>query len=70
MTNSPLKFGKTFLQITISITNPKHPKFVSFNIIGNNLPTDKISQLDCTMASKEYQLLKGLFSYQIGPSNG
>lgn len=63
ITNSPLKFGKTFVQMTIAISNGKNTKFVSYNLLDSDLNLDRKTQFDCSLLSKEYRLIKGFYAY-------
>lgn len=67
ITNSPLKFGKSFVQITLLIDDAKNAKFVSYNILESDLNPEKEVQIDCSLLSKDYRLIKGLYTYQLGP---
>jgi hypothetical protein len=54
--------------MTIVITDSKNPKFVSFNVLDSDVKLDKKIQFDCSLMSKEYRLIKGFYSFQIGPA--
>ena len=69
ITNSPIKFGKSFVQLTIVINGGKNAKFVSYNILDSGLNLDKKTQFDCSLTSKQYRLVKGFNVYQIGPAH-
>jgi hypothetical protein len=54
--------------MTISITNSKNAKFVSFNMLDGGLNLERKTQFDCSLMNKEYRLVKGFYTYQVGPS--
>lgn len=54
--------------MTIAITDSKNPKFVSFNVLDSDVKLDKKTQFDCSLMSKEYRLVKGFYSFQVGPA--
>ena len=55
------------MQLTILIADNKTAKLVSYTILDSSFDVHRQSQIDCSIFSKEYKLMKGSYVYQIGP---
>lgn len=67
--NSPLRFGKSIIQITLALNeqgDDKSRKLVSHRIILSDMQPERKYYVDCNLHSKEYKLIKGLYTYQLG----
>jgi hypothetical protein len=54
------------MQMTIAISNGKNAKFVSYNFLDTNFNIKKQTQFDCSLQSKEFRLIKGFYTFQMG----
>jgi hypothetical protein len=68
--NSHYLLGSTVAQLTIAINSKVERKesdgLVSFDILSNELNAEKKLNLDCSIESKKFKIIKGLYNYQLG----
>jgi len=74
-TNSPLRFGRHLIQITISINeklnqdiyeiSDSKPLLVSYKILTSELNPAKNSHTSCKIYTQTYKIMKGIYTYQI-----